>query len=286
MQFSLLNFLIGLPQVNALANAGGDVKTASADNQLFSELLGEQQITGDGSQNADSQTGGDLTQELVSNITAAQDAAEIPPSDDDMLYLANIQGVLNRKLSPERAKDLLEQFNANTNGERPPEVLKEILESVEANGEPVSVQEILSQVASAESADTPVEQRGNTLQRALQWLQQALTPNAVPMEALAFANAAAMFPQDTPVTHTPARRGKDKEDISEGTEEIAALMPQWVQNIGRNREQPKPAVSVDTLVFIPTAQQQTETLPDVDLPTIQTAEAAPVEEGSITADDA
>jgi flagellar hook-length control protein FliK len=262
MQFSLLNFLIGLPQVNALAN--GAAATTGEQGQpadtLFSELLADS-----------SAAGGELAHELVSNLTVAQETTDVVYEGDDT-YLANLQGILNRKLSPQRAGELLEQFDAHTGGQHPPEELKEILESVEAGSEPVSVQDILGQVASNQPEQAP-EHRANTLQRALQWLQQALTPNSAPMEALAFANAAAMFPEDTATEITLAERGKEKADA----QKAETVIPQWVQQIGTPAD-------ATTTVFVPMAHIQQQRLPEVELPNVQMAESAPVDEAPTVED--
>lgn len=261
MQFSLLNFLIGLPELNALAgsaaNTGGG-QEQGVGTDAFAELLGDIGAAGGDMQQGQQQTGGDLAQELVANLTVAQEVDAVVPVADSV-DLKAINALLGHKISPEEAKSLLEQMDADAqSGEHAPEGLQELLESVEAGGTDVSVQDMLAQVPAAD-ADA-AEPRQNTLQRMMQWLQGALNPNA-PLEALAYANAAAMF-QDLEAPAITQARGREEE--KEQPENLAELMTHTQHS--------------EIVVFTPMVQQaetRVEALPEVELPEGNFAASAP-----------
>lgn len=255
MQFALLNFLIGLPGANAVAaGAGNGQSQQGGDAQLFADLLGDAGVAGGETAADGGQGGGELAHELVANLTVAQDEGQVTYDEAD--YVTQLQNLLSRKVSPERARELLDEFHANADGQQPPEGLQEILESVEAGGEPVTVQDILAQVANSQPEEAP-EQRAGTLQRALQWLQHALNPQAASMEALAAANAASMFPDAEAVEiATAQQRGEEERETIDAGE--AGLMAAAAR----------------------TALPEIE-LPKVDMIPAETETAAPVDDAPI-----
>ncbi|MBN8542684.1 MAG: flagellar hook-length control protein FliK [Alphaproteobacteria bacterium] len=289
MQFSLLSLLGIQPQQLAAVGAAvpqeGKQGTES-EGTAFSELLVSANPQQSDSQQGQQQaSGGDLVRELVANIMVAQEDGHVVSGVTNP-HAAHIQNILDRKISPETAHELLQQFSGNSNGEKPPEALKEALEQIEASGEVSTVQDILSQVAAGQP-DEITEQRATTLQRALQWLQQALTSNPAPMEALAAMSAGATFPEIT----TPA---SERRKETQGTEEVAKMIPHWVRQISVPTDETSQSTSAPARVVSNVAEKILSpmasnapfaTLPEVDLPDTRTAEAAPVEQG-ITADDA
>jgi flagellar hook-length control protein FliK len=263
MQFSLLNLLNGPSDLlTLLANPGqsGGGKEQGVGAEAFAELLGDIGAAGGDMQQGQQQTGGDLAQELVANLTVAQEIDGVPVTDT--VDVSAIKELLGQKISPEEAKQLLAQMDADArNGEQPPEGLRELLEAVEAGGEDVVVQDMLAQVPEVAADDAVSEPRQNTLQRMMQWLQGTLNPGAAPLEALAYANAAAMF-QDAEAASIVEARGKEE---AQRPEDLAELVS----------------------VFMPMSQQsemKVEALPEVDLPEGDFSMAAPVEEAPQVAD--
>lgn len=230
MQFSLLSIL-GIQPQQLVATGAGISQEGQQDAGLvlgteatvFSELLVDANTPNGDLQQGQQQASRDLVQELVANITAIQEDRQLILGESDP-QAANVQTILDRNISAEDARELLRQFSDESGRERLPEALQEILEQIEVSGEPSTVQDILSHVAASRPEEI-TEQRANVLQRALQFLQQALTPSTSPVEALAAISAGTTFPEIK--ISTPERR----KETQRTEEEAAAITPQSVHEI-------------------------------------------------------
>lgn len=258
MQFSLLN-LLGMQNLTALANGAGtgNEQGKNPSAELFAELLTDANAAGADLQQGQEQSGGELAHELVSNVTVAQDLNVDVQDDVDTVA---IKGLLNHTITPEEARDLLAQMHSDAqNGKPAPKGLEEMLESIEAGATDVTVQDMLAHVPNPTDVEDGSEQRVNTLQRMMNWLQGALNPNAAPLEALAYANAASMFP-DATAAQNQTKRNQEKK----GSEEAAIMMPGWVRLIG---EQPK-----TTEQDLPSADSSSVATASIDLPSVDLPE--------------
>jgi hypothetical protein len=231
----------------------------------------------------------ELDAELVANITVAQEVPanllalrqDLPPAAQEILK--SLAPVLSHPLTSSESKRLLAAFSEFSGGDSASEKLRALLEQTMADSAQeeagsssehaaatsdavVTVEEVVTQWLMDQNAGRDTKEApAATLQRIVQWLQQALPPQ---QEVLAQANALVAFPEQT-----QAPRAEEKKH----PETMAILIPGWMLQTPASQAQVAQQKHSDGVVA-------TEVLPEVFLPEMSFSES-PTTLSEIPADE-